>query len=435
MSNRWLRFVIALLALGAAGAAAYRVFQQEQRLAEDATAGRAADAAAESAIAVVGEIKAAMHAYVAPGQGVAFWTTRAGMLLDKLRAALVELDAAASAAGSPLTDALDLSDRLAAVDERAQEYVKANQALLAGEVIFSDARDLLDAMRVQIAQARGQIAQAAGARQAERRREQVLLGVGAAGILALAVLILVPPGRSMEVTASPPAPSDAAADDVEYARVIPTPRAKPDAPPRVAPPTPAARATSPASATRRSGPATAPQARQAPSSPSLPSAPSPPSLTETAAVCSALARVSDSAEITALLGRASTVLNAFGIIVWIASEDRQQLHAAAASGYDERLFNRIGSIPRDASNLTATAFRDAASKTSAAAGSSGAALAVPLVTPDGAVGVFSAELREGPSVDADRLALSTIFAAQLSMLLGAIAPAADTAAPAHEAQG
>ena len=99
----------------------------------------------------VEELRAALHAYVAPGQGIAFWSARGGQLLDRLRSSLLELDAAASANGSSLGEALDMSDRLAAAEQRARDSVLKSQPLLAGDVIFNDARDLLDGLRIQIA--------------------------------------------------------------------------------------------------------------------------------------------------------------------------------------------------------------------------------------------------------------------------------------------
>ena len=83
--------------------------------------------------------------------------------------------------------------------------------------------------------------------------------------------------------------------------------------------------------------------------------------------------------------------------------------------------------------------RDAAARTSPGVGSSAAALAVPLMTPIGPVGVLSAEMREVNEVDETRLAVATIFAAQLAALLGSMAtpgvgssepPQDDTARPA-----
>jgi hypothetical protein len=404
MSNRWLRFGIALLAIGAAGAAGYRIFQQDQRLAAAIVTTRAAEASAESALVTLSELKASMHAYVAEGQGDAFWTARAATLIDRLRASILELDPSATAAGAPLTETLDLTDRLAAAEQRAREHVRRSERLLAGEVIFTDARDLLEAMRMQIAGARTAIAGATAAAYANTRREQAILGLGAAGILAFATLLLVIPG---------------------------TPRTTATGPTTLGRPEPAKDDESDSSARIIARETVAPWARPAPTAPGAPAAPAV-SLSDAAAVCTELGRVSQSVEIAALLERAAKVLNASGAIVWMATPDRHEIYPAVSAGYDERLLARIGGIKRDANNVTAAALRDASPRTSPGLGPSAAALAVPLMTPLGPVGVFSAEIRDVDTVDETRLAVATIFAAQLASLLGSIsAPAAE--APATEA--
>ena len=202
MSNRWLRFGIALLAIGAASAAGYRIYQQQQRLALSIERTRSADAAAETAVTTIPEIKAALHAYVAEGQGHAFWTARATMLLERLRSSMLELDGAATVAGVPITESLNLADRLAASEQRAREHVRAGQRLLAGEVIFTEARDLLDALRLQLARARTSIVEGEAAAQAQVRREQVVLALLSTGILSLAILLLVFPASGTPAVAA-----------------------------------------------------------------------------------------------------------------------------------------------------------------------------------------------------------------------------------------
>jgi hypothetical protein len=217
-----------------------------------------------------------------------------------------------------------------------------------------------------------------------------MLALGAGGILAFATLLLVIPGRSPSPALAPSGTtSEESADaDDPGARVIS---------PRVASPEVSAPALN---------------------------------LREAAAVCTELGRVSQSNEISALLDRAAHVLNASGVIVWMASTDGRELYAAASAGYDDRLLARIGSIPRSAANVTAGALRDAAPKTSPGVGPAAAALAVPLMTPLGPVGVLSAEIRNVASVDETRMAIATIFAAQLALLLGSMAtPAASAAEP------
>jgi hypothetical protein len=216
-----------------------------------------------------------------------------------------------------------------------------------------------------------------------------MLALGGLGVLAFALLLLVIPGAK------------AAAD------------------------TAAVGASSGSSASAPSVPST-PSTRSIPSTSSVPSSPSTRAfasaqLKEAASVCTELGRVSQSVEISPLLDRAAEVLSASGIIVWMSSTNRDELFPVASSGYDERMIARIGSILRMDANLTAAAFREGAARSSAGLGPSPAALAVPLLTPQGPVGVLSAELRESAEVDADRLALATIFAAQLSTLLGSMA--------------
>ena len=417
MSNRWFRFVIALVAIATAGAAGYRIVQHEQHLARVEASRRAGDSAAESAITTISEIKAALHAYVATGQGRDFWTARAGMLIDKLRGSFAGLDGAATAMGIPVTDELDQSERLLAADKRARAYLSGDRLLLAGEVIFTEARDLLDAMRIGIAGRRNALVQAADRQHAEARREERLLAIGAAGVLVMAVLVLVPVGRATAI-------EDPATLGTAHNRTAPIAPVAPIAPSPARLPKVRVGAIAPG----------APEHRTAPVAPVEPLAPVSP-LPEAAAVCTDLGRVSQSNEISALLGRAANVLAASGVIVWIASENRDELFPAVASGYDERLFERIGSITRDAANLTASAFRGGSPRTSMGGGGSAAAIAVPLLSPQGPVGVFSAELRPGVESDADRLALAAIFSAQLATLLGSMNANTDRVGEARAQNG
>ncbi len=438
MSNRWVRFILAVLAIAAAAGAAYRVVQDEQRLAGDGAATRAAEHATENALITLVDLKATLHAYVAPGQGLPFWTTRAVMQIDKLRSAILELETAATGAGASLTQALDACDRLAAAEQRARDHMRAGQALLAGEVIFTEIRDLLDGLRIQIAHARDQIALAGGTSLTAVRREQTWLLAGAAGVLTLALLLLVPTYTRTPSTTS----------DVDGRRAAARERDTNDSglglntysPARESSPfdsqTPAAfDAASLSPFETRSDTAAFDALPLAPFDTRSDSAQGRhgkrgttadgPDLSATASICVDLARVADSTEIAGLLARAATVLHATGIIVWVSSQDRLELFPVASTGYDEKVFARIGSISREASNLTAGALRDGATRVSSATPTSGSALAIPLAGPQGPVGVLSAEFRGGaPTVDPARVAVAEIFAAQLATLIGSL-PAAD----------
>jgi hypothetical protein len=256
-----------------------------------------------------------------------------------------------------------------------------------------------------------------------------MLAIGALGILAFATLLLVIPGTASPSDAAPislaPMPPAAIDEFAASARVVDRPSQPPD--PGTPKKSSGSRIPAAPGASIASNPlhATSPQK----TGPAL-------SLPEAAAVCTELGRVSQSIEIAALLERAAKVLNASGVIVWMATADRYEIYPAASAGYDERLLVRIGSIKRDAANVTAAALRDASARVSPRVGSSAAALAVPLMTPLGPVGVFSAEIRDLETVDEARLAIATIFAAQLATLLGSMSAAdtSSTAATAVKAQ-
>ena len=83
---------------------------------------------------------------------------------------------------------------------------------------------------------------------------------------------------------------------------------------------------------------------------------------------------------------------------------------------------------RDATNLTASAYRTGLLQTVKADAISSGAIAVPLVASGGCVGVMAAEVKNGGEQQEDLLAAATIVAAQLATLVGP--PSARTKAEA-----
>ncbi|MCA1585611.1 MAG: hypothetical protein LC791_12880, partial [Acidobacteria bacterium] len=154
-----------------------------------------------------------------------------------------------------------------------------------------------------------------------------------------------------------------------------------------------------------------------------------PDVTVAAALCGDLARASNAQELEALLGRAAGVLNATGLIVWLAKSTT--LYPAASWGYDA-LLSRVTSIPCDSVNLTAAAFRTGSIRTSSASGGAPAAIAAPLVGPGGPVGVLSGEIRDTGAIDDTTRAVAAIFAAQLVTIVGSM-PSTDSTTSALSA--
>jgi hypothetical protein len=106
------------------------------------------------------------------------------------------------------------------------------------------------------------------------------------------------------------------------------------------------------------------------------------------------------------------------VILWIADPDQRELNPIVAHGYPPQLLDRLGTIPKDADNVTAAAFRTALVQTVNGDGVSNGAIAAPLVTPGGCVGVMAAEVQRAAEKQEGKLAAAAIVAAQLATLVG-----------------
>jgi len=141
-------------------------------------------------------------------------------------------------------------------------------------------------------------------------------------------------------------------------------------------------------------------------------------LAAVASVCSDLAQVVDTHALPPLLGRAATILDSPGIVLWIADPDGHELSPIVTHGYSRRMVLRLGTILRDAENATAAALRTSLLQTVDTDAVSNGAIAAPLVTPGGCVGIMSAEVRDYGEKDPAKLAAASIIAAQLATLVG-----------------
>lgn len=390
MTRLGVRVVLVLAGLLVTAAAGYRAWEDELALGAARLTAADLDRSADTALRSIGDLRASMHAYVAPGQGIEFWSTRAAALLDTLRQQVLDVDAGAASRGVSLAETLDGLDRLAAAEQRAHRYVASGQVLLAGDVIFIEVRDLLEAAASEIAGARLSGRQAAEVLQAALRREQAGLAAAAVGAWVVVALVLLPRAGAVERPAS----------SADATRGQPEPARDGLAGPDLDLPLDVGAVTA-----DRGAASTQPEQRAAVAArvPSM-----------VAEICSDLASLTDIGALSGALERAADVLGATGIIVWVAANDGSHLRAVAQHGFDPRLLARVGTLPRDAANLTASAFRTGSTQTSAATATSPAALAVALSGPSGPVGVLSAELR----ADADPaiVAWAGIFAAQLATL-------------------
>ncbi|MDP1571835.1 MAG: hypothetical protein Q8L86_17700 [Vicinamibacterales bacterium] len=402
MTRLPLRFLVIVLALAATGGLGYRAFRIDLSIGATLDATRRAEQAVAATRLTLAGLDATLRSFVAPGQRPRVWAEEADRQLNLVREQLIALESAAPAGGDhPIDGALDRVDQLAASAGRIRSYVEGDQGLLASDIVFNEARGLVAGLDEQVARAGSLERGRQAAALSSLRQEQGLVVGGSIAVWLFAAILLLPAGRATQ-----PASPEATAAHATFGDLG----------------TGAARAPE------------APAASNAARGAAAPAAAAPAALVSAAALCTDLARVTDGTEVTRLLERAAEVLDASGVIVWVAGPTGAELFAAGSHGYDERMFARIGAIHRDAANLTAAAFREGALRTSAALDSSGAAIAVPLIGPSGVVGVLSAELRASVDLSPSASALATIVAAQLATLVGSLPSAAgDEAPPAQQA--
>jgi hypothetical protein len=386
MKNLAVRLALAGLFVVACGASAYVLWTDESRARSESATFRTLESAALTAAHDVLELRAAQQAYVAAGQGEPFWIQKAATLTATLRDAIATLRGASSApdAQSAVDNAASALQDFEQVDRRARDYTRSGQKLLASDLIFADGLEITGGIAASIDRARSIETQSRDARMASARRlEFAALGATAA-IGVLTVLLLLPAPQRAEMVA--PAPV------LDTAAVSSPARDFGAAPGRAA-------ATEPASTSSASMP------------PSV-------DLSTIATLCGDLARVVDTRALPAILERAATVLDAPGIILWIADPDGRELSPIVTHGYPQSMIARLGTILSDAENATASAFRTALMQTVHADAVSNGAMAAPLVTPAGCVGVMAAEVRHEGEKDSAKLAAAAIIAAQLATLVG-----------------
>ena len=383
MFRRTVRIACLLVGLLATAGLSYRVFQDEDTLTREQQSAAVASEAAGQTAELLLDLRASLHAYVAPGQGLPFWGKRAQDGIAALRQSLETFDAAATPMGRSLSESLDAIDQLATAERSARTYVSRGEMQLAGDVIFTEIRDLLTTATNQVQTVRADLKRGHEQRTAGLRTEQVTLaGVVVALWIGIAVLLLPTPTQT------------AMKDPAEWRNALKE---------------------------RLEKPLPAPVIPEAPAPPPAPIAPAEPSVTlaavrQVSEICADLSALSDPGALEATLARVSSVLNATGLIVWIASNDGDSLTPVATHGFDPKLIARIGQIPKDSANLTASAFRDNAPKVSPATATAPAALAAPMCGPAGPAGVLSVELKAGQAIEDATVALAAIVAAQLATL-------------------
>jgi CHASE3 domain sensor protein len=388
--SRALRWSCVIVALIAIAAAAFLLIGSEQQLNQHTASLRGFDQRARDASAALVDARVGQQAYVAAGQGAAFWFVKTAAAVQ---AATDELAALRQAAGAAALTALDEASatvvEFSALDKRARDYLASGEQLMAGDIIFTEGSDAAATAVRQIETARMAQHQATDVESAATRRRQTVIAGAATGIVVLVVLVLVPVPR-------------ASATEPATLSIL--------APPAAAQPIPSTPVPVPVR--------TAPLRSHAQGS----------VLKAATDVVTEFGRVRDLDELTRVLGRAAEVMDASGLMVWMGSATGSDLRPVLAHGYSAKMIERIPPVPRSADNAAAAAYRSGTLQIvmSRPGGSSGAVVA-PILAVDGCIGALSAEIRSGGETSDSVQALAAIFAAQLAGVLA-------TAAPAEEIQ-
>lgn len=370
MRARHYTFLLVLTVIVGAGTL-IQDFRFDLTLARDRAAAAAVERDVASIQTALADWRAAEAGYVATGQGPSFWVKRAADRSGEIETTLARLQASTeSAAAKAQYDAAVLAlGALSDIDGRAREFATTDRRFEASDLIFTDAVGPVRRLASALSAALDAERLASAGRLALTRWLRLGLSGATIGCLILAVWLLH--RRAQE--------ADRAVSDARAASDVSTIQEG-----IVSPARPAAITVNLAAA---------------------------------AELCVDLGRVMDGREVPALFERMAPVLGAKGIVLWIADAGGALLRPSLTLGYPDRVIERLGTLAADSNNLTSLAYRSMRSQTvNGAAPAAPGAIAVPLVTAGGCIGVLSAEVsRTRP--DHETVAVARMLAAQFAAIV------------------
>ncbi|HTU99735.1 MAG TPA: GAF domain-containing protein [Luteitalea sp.] len=428
-----IRIFLVLLLIAGVAAAGWQLYVIEKRHLDAVGQQQSLDQMRDDVLHAIDDSRTAQQAYLAEGQGLDFWEAKFAEALAGLTQGLAALRTRAEGQPAAL-EALDAADRALkvyeGVDRKIRGFVDNGTSLMAADAVYEDGLKTSGVIRTSTEQAHAALVGPARTGY-EERRLQYIIAASAAGGGILVSLLLLPTGRREEPAVELLAPEGSlhlgerplraeavvapvdATDTMRGATTatrVEAPRAEPVRP------------------DARVAPAPVPAPVTAPPPPAVVATPSPDvrrpaavvsddALDATAKVCTDLARVKDADELRDALGRAARLLDASGVIVWMTEAGGKSLKPLLTYGYPEEALRRIPTLPREADNATAAAWRDAVTHVVDATDSAPGAIAVPLLVPQGCVGVLAAEIGHGREAAIATRALAQIVAAQLAVLI------------------
>jgi hypothetical protein len=398
MRSRSLRILLVIACAFGLAATAFFVRSLENTLTARRATLRDVDRLAREATDAVAEARAGQQAYLAPGQGVAFWMSKVDVTMQRVTGALATLQPSATTAASrsALDQAVAAVTEFNNVDARVRGYLKDAAPLMASDIVFTEGGEAAVGTRQHIERARLEEHLAFDRFEADSRRLEIAAAGGSAAILLLVMTILAlvrprprvesePTSMSLNLAGEPqPAPTVASSDDDLQLRGTGQPGLSP-------------RGVS-GKPTELPGPAAAV------------------ALQSVAQICTDMGRVTDPEELKGLLSRAADALDASGLVLWLVTASGSELRPALAHGYNPEMVSRIPIVPLSANNAAAAACRTRTLQVvlSRAGSPAKGAIVAPVLSGDGCVGVLSAEIRSGGEASETIQSVAMIFAAQLA---------------------
>lgn len=375
MQSRVFRLTLVVLLLGSAAGTGLLVWSADQRVRALDSSRASGDERLTSAAGLIAALETAQLAYSAAAQTDHGWFGHIARLVDRIEAETRWLSAESSSVqiGSDVRALLDATNIVVQATARAGDNLTAGNDLMAADLVLAETRLPVEQMGGALQRLRVSWSTRFNSERARLVQRSWTLIASVGGIWMVALVVLAWP-RSSRIPAAVETP-------IESNSIAPLPDLPLDLP--------------------------------APSVSEIEVETI--DMAAVADVCTAISRVTTADEVAALLTRASSVLDAPGIVLWMEAGD--SLIATASHGYDPAFIRRIGPIALTANNPTTAAWHTGEMSTAPGDGVSNGAIAAPLWGPAGPVGVLAAEVHSGRESDRTTRSVISLIAAQLSTVV------------------
>jgi hypothetical protein len=419
MTNRILRTTLVVLALAAQAAAGFFLVRAERQKAAARDSFDHLVRDVSRAQTLVGEIRGAEAGLVATGQDPAEWAPKLAGLIQAVGDTLGKIDRA-SLSSESAQDLAAVTEAVAAftkLSSHVRDLIAGEQPLTASSIVFGDAAQHLStasAALASVATTEGQAVEREVARVS--LNEAVALG-GAAAWTLVVLLILLP-----RVAHAPAAGSTEEAPATTFGQALAGPAAADREPPGdrgfdldLGYRAPQASAVSSLDSPHESEREVEECLRR--ESGLRLNMDAPVDLAAAARLCGDLARMKDGHELAGLLARAAELLDASGIVLWIADPDGSTLRPAASHGYSDHALARMKTLSGRSDNAVSVAFQTGNPQVVRGSRDKAGAVVAPVIAAGGCVGTMAAEIRHGAEASPSVQAMAAIVAAQLASLV------------------